>query len=122
MGEEPRTVAATAGDLDALLQGLGVDKPVVLVGHSYGELCTQHYASVFPEKVAVVILVDSTSTELEPLLSDEHLRLSETARHEIKSFATNPALYQAMASEIENGVAWGRLLKEKTHSPLCLLS
>ena len=46
-------------DLHALLSGAGINRPVVLVGHSYGGLVAQLYGAQHPNDVAGVVLVDS---------------------------------------------------------------
>ncbi len=53
------TSQTASDDLHSLLPGAGIAGPVVLVGHSYGGLIVQLYASQHPANVAGVILVDS---------------------------------------------------------------
>ena len=53
------TSQTASDDLHSLLPGAGIAGPVVLVGHSYGGLIVQLYASQHPEDVAGVVLVDS---------------------------------------------------------------
>ena len=59
--------ASTVSDLAEILNHLQIEEPFYLMGHSYGGLCVQHFAKVHPEKVAGVILVDSTSVDLKEL-------------------------------------------------------
>lgn len=58
---QPVSAAATAADLQALLRGLSIREPVVLVGHSLGGLYAQHYARRRPDEVAAVVLIDAAS-------------------------------------------------------------
>jgi pimeloyl-ACP methyl ester carboxylesterase len=58
---EPVTASAVAADLQALLQGLAIREPVVLVGHSLGGLYAQYYARRHPGQVAAVVLIDAAS-------------------------------------------------------------
>jgi pimeloyl-ACP methyl ester carboxylesterase len=58
-GPFPRTSAAIARDLRALLHRAGVPAPYVLVGASFGGLNSRVYASLFPNEVAGMVLVDS---------------------------------------------------------------
>ncbi|MGA9468044.1 MAG: alpha/beta hydrolase [Exiguobacterium marinum] len=44
-----------------LLNTLQLHQPILVVGHSYGGLCAQHMAKVFPNRVGGIVLVDSTS-------------------------------------------------------------
>ncbi|MCA1054237.1 alpha/beta hydrolase [Rossellomorea aquimaris] len=67
LGNGSQNTSTVVSDLDELLNHFKIDEPVYLVGHSYGGLCVQHFANVHPEKVAGVILVDSTSVELKEL-------------------------------------------------------
>jgi pimeloyl-ACP methyl ester carboxylesterase len=50
-----------ADQLHALLIKAGITAPVVLVGHSIGGIYVRMYASKFPQKVAGLVLVDSSS-------------------------------------------------------------
>ncbi len=64
---EPRTPAQIGLELRALLQGLDIQPPYVLVGHSFGGLLTLTYAASHPGEVAGIVLVDSTHPdEYEP--------------------------------------------------------
>lgn len=57
------TSQTASDDLHSLLSSAGIDGPVVLVGHSYGGLIAQLYASQHLENTAGVILVDSLHPE-----------------------------------------------------------
>jgi pimeloyl-ACP methyl ester carboxylesterase len=46
-------------ELHALLEAAGIERPVVLVGQSFGGLLVQLYAYSHPEEVAGLVLVDS---------------------------------------------------------------
>lgn len=54
-----------AKDLYSLLIELQINEKVILVGHSYGGLCVQHFARLYPEKVDSVVLVESASMHRE---------------------------------------------------------
>lgn len=56
-GRRPRDVAH---DLDGLLKALGVAGPLVLVGHSLGGIYQRTYAALHMERVAGMVLVDSS--------------------------------------------------------------
>ncbi|MEO4054892.1 alpha/beta hydrolase [Solibacillus sp. CAU 1738] len=64
---EVRNTQAVVNDINELISLLGIVEPVLLVGHSYGGLCAQHFVKMHPEKVAGLVLVDSTSVDLKIL-------------------------------------------------------
>ncbi len=66
-GEEERTTSAVVNEMNELLYLLEVKESFTLMGHSYGGLCAQHFARLYPERVESLILVDSTSQDLEQL-------------------------------------------------------
>ncbi|GLC29181.1 alpha/beta fold hydrolase [Clostridium omnivorum] len=62
LGKEERTTKQIAVDFNELLEIEGINCPIILVGHSFGGLCVQHFACLFPEKVAAMVLIDSNSS------------------------------------------------------------
>ena len=67
IGAEERNTQAVVNELNDIILQLELSEPVILVGHSYGGLCAQHFAKVHPEQVAGTVLVDSTSVNLKEL-------------------------------------------------------
>ena len=53
------SVADSVTDLRALLDELGVERPVVLVGNSYGGTVAMAYALAFPEAVCGLLLIEA---------------------------------------------------------------
>ena len=64
MGPDPRDAEQITGELHTLLKGANIEGPYVLVGHSFGGMYMQTYAARYPDEVAGVALVD-TSTDPE---------------------------------------------------------
>jgi pimeloyl-ACP methyl ester carboxylesterase len=58
---EPQDGVAAAADLHTLLSRAGEDGPYVLVGHSIGGDYAMTYAGRYPEQVAGMVLLDTTS-------------------------------------------------------------
>lgn len=58
---EDWTHAGMVHDLNTLLQAAGVRGPYVLVAHSLGGLLARAYVSAYPDQVAGLVLVDSTT-------------------------------------------------------------
>jgi pimeloyl-ACP methyl ester carboxylesterase len=67
LGDESRTTLATAEEIKKLLRHLNINEPIILVGHSYGGLCAQHFAKLYPRHLRGVVLVDSTSHDFKIL-------------------------------------------------------
>ena len=59
-----------------LLNKLAIQEPFILIGHSYGGLCAQHFAMLHEDKSQALILVDSTSMNLHRL-DELHLPISD---------------------------------------------
>ena len=70
----PKTAALAARRLRALLLKSGVRPPFVLVGHSMGGLLVRVFASLFPDEVAGVVLLDAVHP-------DQHLRSTAIGIH-----------------------------------------
>lgn len=67
--KELRTTKNIAEELNDLVDRIGITNGFVLMGHSFGGLCAQQYAKMFPEKVKGLVLVDSTSFNFQQLYS-----------------------------------------------------
>jgi pimeloyl-ACP methyl ester carboxylesterase len=64
-----RTTGQIAKELNSMLKEIGVKNEIILVGHSFGGLCVQHYARLYPDEVKAVVLIDSTSANFNNLYS-----------------------------------------------------
>jgi pimeloyl-ACP methyl ester carboxylesterase len=60
-GPDPRDAKQITSELHTLLDQAGIEGPYVLVGHSFGGMYMQTYAARYPEEVAGVALVDSST-------------------------------------------------------------
>ncbi|HHQ8914489.1 TPA: alpha/beta fold hydrolase [Bacillus cereus] len=76
LGNHSRTTLQTTKELHMLLQKLDIHEPIILIGHSYGGLCAQHFAMLYENKLQSLILVDSTSMNLHRL-DELHLPISD---------------------------------------------
>ncbi len=63
-GPFPRTSGQICQELHALLTNAGIAGPYVLVGHSFGGLNMYLYASMYPEEVAGLVLLDALSRDI----------------------------------------------------------
>lgn len=57
------TRLASRKELNALLETLGVNHPIVLVGHSAGGMFARVFASRYPDRVAGLVLVDPATED-----------------------------------------------------------
>lgn len=62
---QPRTSKVMAAELHGLLHAAGVDPPYVLVGHSMGGYDVRLYASLYPDEVVGMVLVDASHPDQE---------------------------------------------------------
>ena len=76
LGNYSRTTRQATNELHMLLQKLAIHEPIILIGHSYGGLCAQHFAMLHEDKLQALILVDSTSMNLHRL-DELHLPISD---------------------------------------------
>jgi pimeloyl-ACP methyl ester carboxylesterase len=62
-GTKPRTAGRIAVELHTLLQNAKIPGPYVLVGHSLGGLNIRMFAELYPDEVAGLVFVDSSSED-----------------------------------------------------------
>lgn len=86
-GPQPRTSVQIVREMRELLAGAEISGPYVLVGHSFGGLDVRLFASLYPDDVAGVILVDTPHEDWFSRLSpavrrgqDANLRLLNIGR------------------------------------------
>jgi len=84
-----RTVRAPGNisvELHAMLESAGIKPPYVLVGHSFGGLVMRRYATMYPEDVAAVVLVDPMRCEEWPPLNPDKQFMIDRGR-KLSSYA-----------------------------------
>jgi pimeloyl-ACP methyl ester carboxylesterase len=89
MGPEPRDAKQITGELHTLLSKAGIEGPYVLVGHSFGGMYMQTYAARYPEEVAGVALVDSST---DPDQFSQRPEARDSYETQKQSFAVVPLL------------------------------
>jgi pimeloyl-ACP methyl ester carboxylesterase len=70
-GPRPRTSQQCVAELQALVNNAPIQKPFILVAHSWAGLNARLYASEHPEEIAGLILVDSLNTDRLPEAAPE---------------------------------------------------
>jgi len=68
--QDPKTSRTTkniAKELNYLLDKIGIKDKFILMGHSFGGLCVQHYAKMYPYRLKGIVLIDSTSFNFKQL-------------------------------------------------------
>jgi pimeloyl-ACP methyl ester carboxylesterase len=88
-GPEPRDAKQITGELHTLLSKAGIEGPYVLVGHSFGGLYMQTYAARYPDEVAGVALVDSST---EPDQFSQRPEARDSYEPQKQAFAVVPLL------------------------------
>ncbi len=94
IGDLPAHGERSAQDLHLLLDSLGVPKPVILVGHSFGGFIVRLFASRYPEDVAGIILEEvqheDNLTELRAILHGKDLEAYDQMIADMFSESGNP--------------------------------
>ena len=62
-----RTTRNIAYELNTMLKEIGIKEKYILMGHSFGGLCVQQYAKMYPNEIKAIVLLDSTSYNLAQL-------------------------------------------------------
>lgn len=62
-----RTTKNIAKELNCLLDKINIKDKFILVGHSFGGLCVQHYAKMYAHRLKGIMLIDSTSFNFKQL-------------------------------------------------------
>ena len=58
-GPKPRLTSVLAKELYTLLLADNISAPYILVGHSFGGLIIQNFASLYPESIKSILLIDT---------------------------------------------------------------
>ncbi|MCC8152821.1 MAG: alpha/beta hydrolase, partial [Tannerellaceae bacterium] len=56
---DSKNIGSMTAELDKVIHKLGVDTPVILVGHSVGGYIVRKYTELFPQKVKALFLIDA---------------------------------------------------------------
>lgn len=128
------TVESLLADLKALTDQLYPDRPVVLVGHSFGGLLVRLFAERYPERVAGLVLVDTVlatswanPNPFRARIKRKGIRLSRygawAARLGIVRMVTSPTLIRTLilprfgGEKAKPGSMVGRMQKELSKFP-----
>lgn len=73
-----KNISSMTGELEKIINKLGIDTPVILVGHSIGGYIVRKYAELFPQKIKALFLIDAYHElfykELKDALTEEMWR------------------------------------------------
>lgn len=72
-GSNPRHIMRLSAETYLLMQAMEIEGPIVLVGHSYGGLLMRQLASIIPNQIKGLVLVDASH-------EDQFDRMSEKSR------------------------------------------
>lgn len=81
--QDNRTPRDIARDLKGVLDALGIEGPVVLVGHSSGGIYVRMFAALYDAQAAGMVLVDSSNEDGEQVLTPQLPRWVRVARHAV---------------------------------------
>ncbi|MFD1204609.1 MULTISPECIES: alpha/beta hydrolase [Sporosarcina] len=118
IGEESRTTRAVADELMQLLLQLTIHEPIILVGHSYGGLCAQHFIKLFPNHIRGGVFVDSTSVDFS-ILDTLHLPILDEDSSD-EAWIEKCSLYSSMNREELCKVISPSLTEKQKQFPLAI--
>jgi pimeloyl-ACP methyl ester carboxylesterase len=104
-GPKPRDARAIASDLHAALQHAGMEPPYVLVGGSFGGPLARVFASMYPNDVAGMVLLDPTQEKFMASVRKSHPGI-------------NVASPEDVAAQNEWGCSDASLLQASSADPL----
>jgi len=118
---QPTTAEDAVADLHALLKAAGEAGPYVLAGHSYGGLVVRLYASVYPEDVSGLVLIDALSEGLQDAETPEQWEIQRRPMEgdTRESLALYPALER---NDPDRSFAQVRVAHRLRAMPLVVLS
>lgn len=61
--EEKRMIPDINNDLNLLVQHMNISEPIILVAHSFGGVCAQHFAIQYPDIIKCMVLIDASPTD-----------------------------------------------------------
>ncbi len=71
-------------DLEAVVESIGTDRPLVLAGHSFGGYMVRLYAAAHPERAAALVLVDAAHERQWQELPPENVSLVRDAARQLR--------------------------------------
>ena len=106
MGPRPRTSSRISNELFLLTESLELDRPFILVGHSFGGFNMQLFARRYPYLVSGLVLVDSSHPEqverfLEPPIS---LNTAPSSRWGLVQFSDPPQPHKKLPSAVREEI------------------
>ena len=106
MGPRPRTSSRISNELFLLTDSLDVERPFILVGHSFGGFNMQLFARRYPYLVSGLVLVDSSHPEqverfLEPPIS---LNTAPSSRWGLVQFSDPPQPHKKLPSAVREEI------------------
>lgn len=111
----PRTSIHMVKELKDVLIKLNIIPPYILVGHSFGGVNVRLYASIYPQEVSGIVLVDSTP-------EDYRERFLPTMSMEFQKAYNNQFIYEGSYDEFIESLIQLKENKKKMDVPLIVLA
>lgn len=92
-----RTSFNIAFELHELLKAAGEEPPYILVGHAFGALNMRYFASLYPNEVAGLILLDPFHEEMEELLPKPRLSVAERFWDQVPLFFSKLGIHRYLS-------------------------
>lgn len=104
-GPSPRTTSQIHDEFVRLLETAALEPPYILVGHSFGGYNVQYFAKTYPDKVAGIILLDSSHPDQADRIPEMAVRQRHVGRPRLVTFFNDPSVLNKYPEDVRDEAA-----------------
>lgn len=104
MGPSPRSTSQITAEFERLLEAADLQPPYILVGHSFGGYNVQYYTKSHPDKVAGVVLIDSSHPEQAERIPEVRIKQARAGRPQMVTYFRDTAIFEQYPADVRETV------------------